>query len=296
MLKGHPKTIPNRAFTAGDRTVRCLNNQSANYLDWGYWGHYGRVEGGPQAGGEPSSPNRGVTVRLSKVVCGSQVPEDASTAEGISLLVPPGQSVALFSQPAGVAACLLDVVAGLRRPWSGHVWADRVAVDTLGGAELDRYRAHRGLISARFPLLSSLSVVDNVLAGLPSGRTGAATHDRAAMLLAVTGAGHLSGPVDGLAPEQQWQVMVARALLSSPGLVLVEDPAPGLDKRSVDVVLGVLLDAHAMFGFTLVFGASRLATAIRCQRLVTIVNGVIAEDEMITADDPWTRGRIDRIG
>jgi predicted ABC-type transport system involved in lysophospholipase L1 biosynthesis ATPase subunit len=237
-----------------------------------------------------------VTVRLGKVVCGSQIPEDASTAGGISLRVPPGQSVALFSQPAGITACLLDVVAGLRRPRSGHVWADRVAVDTLSGAELDRYRAHRGLISARFPLLPSLSVVDNVLAGLPSGRAGAATRDRAAWLLAVTGAGQLSGPVDGLAPEEQWRVMVARALLSSPGLVLVEDPAPGLDKRRVDDVLDMLLDAHAMFGFTLVFGASRLATAIRCQRLVTIVNGVIAEDEMITADDLWTRGRIDRIG
>jgi predicted ABC-type transport system involved in lysophospholipase L1 biosynthesis ATPase subunit len=78
--------------------------------------------------------------------------------------------------------------------------------------------------------------------------------------------------------------------------VLAEDPAPGLETRRVDVALDVLLDAHAMFGFTLVFGASRLATAIRCQRLVTIVNGVIADDEAITADDPWTRGRIDRIG
>jgi predicted ABC-type transport system involved in lysophospholipase L1 biosynthesis ATPase subunit len=235
-------------------------------------------------------------LRLTDVVCGSPGADDSGTADGISLLVPPGQSVALFGQPAGVAAGLLDIVAGLRRPRSGHVWADGVAVDTLSGAELDGYRARRGLISARFPLLTSLSIADNVLAGLTSGRVDVGAHDRAARLLAVTGAEHLSGPVDRLAPEEQWRVMVARALLSSPGLVLAEDPAPGLDTRSVDVALDVLLDAHAMFGFTLVFGASRLATAIRCQRLVTIVNGVIAGDEAITADDPWTRGRIDRIG
>lgn len=295
MLKGHLTTIPNRALTTGEQTVTRPDNVYSDYLACRYVGHYGRVEGGPQAGGEPP-PNRGLILRLSDVVCASRGADDASTAEGISLLVLPGQSVALFSQPAGVADCLLDVVAGLRRPRSGHVWADGVAVDTLNGAELDGYRARRGLISARFPLLTSLSVADNVLAGLPSGRVDAAAHDRAVRLLAVTGAAHLSGPVDRLAPEEQWRIMVARALLSSPGLVLAEDPTPGLDTRSVDVALDVLLDAHAMFGFTLVFGASRLAAAIRCQRVVTIVNGVIADDEVITADDPWTRGRIDRIG
>jgi predicted ABC-type transport system involved in lysophospholipase L1 biosynthesis ATPase subunit len=296
MLKGHIPTIPNGTFTAGDHTVRSLDNHLTDYLERRYLVHYGRVEGRPQAGGEPLPPARGVTLRLTDVVCGSQAADDASMSGGISLLVPPGQSVALFSQHAGVTACLLDVAAGLRRPRSGRVRADRVAVDTLSGAELDRYRAHRGLISARFPLLSSLSIADNVLAGLPSGRPDAATRGRVARLLEVTGAAHLSGPVDRLAPHEQWRVMVARALLSSPGLVLAEDPAPGVDKRSVDIALDVLVDAHAMFGFTLVFGASSLATAIRCQRLVTIVNGVIAEDEMTVADDPWTRGRIDRIG
>lgn len=254
------------------------------------------MDGRPRASGEPASPHRGVTLRLTNVVCGSQAADEAGTDAGVSLLVPPGQSVALFNHRDGAAGCLLDVVAGLRRPRSGHVWADRVAVDTLSGTGLDRYRANRGLISARFGLLSSLSVVDNVLAGLPSGRAGVAARDRAATLLTLTGAAHLSGPVDGLAPEEQWRVMIARALLSSPGLVLAEDPVPRGDTRSVDAVLDVLQDAQAAFGFTLVFCTSRLAAAIRCQRLVTIVNGVIAEDDMITADDPWTRGRIDRIG
>ena len=89
--------------------------------------------------------------------------------------------------------------------------------------------------------------------------------------------------------------MIARALVSSPRLVLAEDPAPGLDAAAADRVLDVLMDAHAMFGFTLVLTANRPSTAVRCQRRVAVAGGRVVEDEM-TGDDPWTRSRIDRIG
>jgi putative ABC transport system ATP-binding protein len=89
--------------------------------------------------------------------------------------------------------------------------------------------------------------------------------------------------------------MIARALVSSPRLVLAEDPAPGLDSAAADRVLDALMDAHAMFGFTLVLTANRPTTAVRCQRRIFVAGGAVVEDE-ITKDDAWTRSRIDRIG
>jgi hypothetical protein len=56
------------------------------------------------------------------------------------------------------------------------------------------------------------------------------------------------------------------------------------------------MDVHAMFGFTLVLAADRYATAVRCQRQVSLAGGAVAEDEKANGDDAWTRGRIDRIG
>jgi predicted ABC-type transport system involved in lysophospholipase L1 biosynthesis ATPase subunit len=84
--------------------------------------------------------------------------------------------------------------------------------------------------------------------------------------------------------------------VSSPRLVLAEDPASSLDQGSVARVLDVLMDAHATFGFTLVLTADRLTTAVRCHRQVSLVDGIVIEDEIISGDDAWTRGRIDRIG
>ena len=166
----------------------------------------------------------------------------------------------------------------------------------LGGREASRYRAGRGLISPRFPLLESLPVTDNVLAAPPAGRAAGPSAERAARLLEFAGVTRLTVPVEQLTAEERWRVMIARALVPGPRLVLAEDPATELDPRAVDRVLDVLIDAHAKFGFTLVLAASRLAAAVRCERRVSLVDGAVAEDEITGDDDGWTRSRVDRIG
>ena len=84
--------------------------------------------------------------------------------------MPPGQSVALLSQPRGTATDLFDVIAGAQpgRAPGRYGWTASPCTG-WAGAELDRYRARRGLVSPRFPLLPSLSVIDNVLAAPPAG-------------------------------------------------------------------------------------------------------------------------------
>ena len=266
-------------------------------------GHYGFVGGsGPPVGGEPPTRStgrlNGAAIELANVVYRSGTADTggSAVATGVSLSVPPGQSVALLGRPRETAIGLFDVIAGLSRPLSGQVRVAEVAVDQLGGQELDRYRASRGLVSARFPPLRSLSVTDNVLAALLAGRVDESARQRAARLLELTGAARLVGPVDRLPTEDQWRIMIARALVSSPRLVLAEDPTETLDPRAAGRVLDVLMDVHATFGFTLVLAAERLITAVRCQRQVSLVGGSVVEDEMASGDDAWTRGRIDRIG
>jgi len=245
----------------------------------------------------------GAAIELHSVVCRASA---ASTRDpggaGVSLRVPPGQSLALLSQPHGTATALLDVIAGLKRPRAGEVRVDGVAVHRLGGREASRYRAGRGLVSPRFPLLASLPVTGNVLAApvigraSQSGRPGALEAERAARLLEFAGVTRLTVPVEQLTAEEQWRVMIARALVPYPRLLVAEDPATEVDSRAVDRVLDVLMDAHARFGFTLVLAAGRSAAAVRCERRVSLVDGAVVEDEITGDDDGWTRSRVDRIG
>lgn len=244
------------------------------------------------AGGTP-----GAAIELNNVVCraGAAGLGDSGGA-GVSLQVPPGQSLALRGKPHGSAIALLDVIAGLRRPRAGEIRVDGVAVHRLGGREASRYRAGRGLVSPRFPLLASLPVTDNVLAAPPAGQPGGPAADRALELLEFAGVTRLTVPVEQLTAEERWRVMIARALVPSPRLVLAEDPAPEVDSRAADRVLDVLMDAHARFGFTLVLAAERPVAAVRCERRVSLVDGTVAEDEITGDDGGWTRGRVDRIG
>jgi putative ABC transport system ATP-binding protein len=245
----------------------------------------------------------GVAIELSNVVYrASAAGAGDSGAAGISLQVPPGQSLALRGKPPGSATALLDMIAGLRLPRAGEIRVDGVAVHRLGGREASRYRAGRGLVSPRFPLLASLPVMDNVLAAppvdrsRPSGRPGGPDAERAAALLEFAGVTRLTVPVEQLTAQERWRVMIARALVPSPRLLLAEDPATEVEPRAVDRVLDVLMDAHATFGFTLVLAAERPAAAVRCERRVSLADGVVAEDEITGDDGGWTRGRVDRIG
>jgi predicted ABC-type transport system involved in lysophospholipase L1 biosynthesis ATPase subunit len=309
VLKGHPMMIlPYGRRRTLREQVCSLNSPVADYLGIPTFGHYGVVQSGPPADGQPSAPGSGrgpgAAIELGSVVgpsrrAGADADPGAPGAgqPGVSLLVPPGQSVALLSQPPAAATGLFDAIAGLSRPRAGLIRVDGVAVNRLGRAELDRYRARRGLVSPRFSLLPSLSVLDNVLAAPPVGRDGPPSADRAMRLLELAGAARLTGPVGRLSAEEQWRIMIARALVSSPRLLLAEDPAPGLDAAAAaDRVLDVLMDAHAMFGFTLVLTANRPATAVRCQRRVLVAGGRVVEDDLTSGDDAWTRSRIDRIG
>lgn len=278
-----------------------LNSQVPGYPGLVWSGMIGFVVGSglPVTESPPATSagrRPGVAIELNNVVCrASAAGTGDSGVAGVSLQVPPGQSLALLSQPHGTATALLDVIAGLRRPRAGEVWVDDVAVHRLGGREAGRYRAGRGLVSPRFPLLTSLPVTDNVLAA-SVGRPGATVTERAAELLEFAGFTRPAVPVEQLTAEERWRVMIARALVPGPRLLLAEDPATEVEPRAVDRVLDVLMDAHARFGFTLVLVAERLAAAVRCERRVSLVDGAVAEDEITGDDDGWTRSRVDRIG
>jgi putative ABC transport system ATP-binding protein len=282
--------------------VHTLNSQVVDYLGLIWSGMIGFVVGIGSPVTEPppaTSAGRrpGVAIELNNVVCrASAAGAGDSGVAGVSLQVPPGQSLALLSRPHGTATALLDVIAGLRRPRAGELRVDGVAMHRLGGREASRYRAGRGLVSPRFPLLASLPVTDNVLAALSAGRPGTLAAERAVRLLEFAGVTRLTVPVERLTAEERWRVMIARALVPCPRLLFAEDPATEVDSRAVDRVLDVLMDAHARFGFTLVLAAERLAAAVRCERRVSLVDGAVAEDEITGDDDGWTRSRVDRIG
>jgi putative ABC transport system ATP-binding protein len=163
----------------------------------------------------------------------------------LSLVVAPGEVVALVGRSGSGKSTLLNVIAGIDRPSAGSIFVDGQLVSALGERERTLFRRHRlGFVFQAFNLLPTLTVEENVLLPLelvgrarePSART------QVERLLAAVGLADRAGAFpDRLSGGEQQRVAVARALAHDPGLVLADEPTGALDGQTGQTVLELLL-------------------------------------------------------
>ena len=165
----------------------------------------------------------------------------------IDLDVTAGEFVVVTGRSAAGKTTLLNVIAGLARPSAGTV---RVGgTDLWGLSDRRRSRLRNGLIGFvfQFPsLLPSLTVLQNVLLPLSLGPTElAAAGDRARELLDLVGLGaaERSSP-RRLSAGQQQRVVIARALINRPRLLLADEPTSNLDEETEAEIMGLLGRVH----------------------------------------------------
>src|SRR5204862_2438834 len=90
----------------------------------------------------------------------------------------------------------------------------------------------------------------------------------------------LSRPVEQMSRGMQQKVAIARALLTSPTLLLLDEPTTGLDPRSKLEVQSFIADMRATYDATIVLTTHDLDEAERLAGRITILNQgrVVAED------------------
>ncbi|WP_326954139.1 ABC transporter ATP-binding protein [Amycolatopsis sp. NBC_01286] len=150
----------------------------------------------------------------------------------VSLHVPAGTVTAVLGPSGSGKSSLLAVAATLITPDTGTVVVDGVATAGLSRGELAALRRRKvGIVFQQPNLLPSLTAAEQleVLARL-DGRSPAKARERAADLLAAVGLGDLAGRrPHQLSGGQRQRVNVARALVNTPGVLLVDEPTSALD-------------------------------------------------------------------
>lgn len=164
------------------------------------------------------------------------------------LWIEQGSSVLLRGISGGGKSTLLGLLAGVLLPGKGRVEVAGQALQGMGGAARDRFRAdHLGVIFQQFNLLPFLSVRDNIALGLRFSRLRSA---------------RISGPLDAeiarllqalqLNPElmqrragtlsvgQQQRVAAARALIGRPAVLLADEPTSALDRQAATAFLQLM--------------------------------------------------------
>jgi putative ABC transport system ATP-binding protein len=187
----------------------------------------------------------------------------ASGARGVDLHARAGQILGLTGPSGSGKTTLLYALAGLSRA------AGELLVD---GRPVVLWRdASAGLIFQNLCLVALLSAEETVALPLQAKGTPRADAARAAAAaLAKLGlTDHAAQQVGDLSGGQRQRVAVARALVSTPDVVLADEPTSALDPHWRQVVLDLLIE-EARRGAVVIVASSDAEVTSVCDQLVTL--------------------------
>ena len=161
--------------------------------------------------------------------------------DGVSLKVDAGELVALSGRSGSGKTTLLNLVAGLQQPDSGRVTVDGIDIRTLSPRAGDLYRRTQlGIIGQPHNLFPGARAIEN--ASLKLWLTNA-RHANAIIepLLARLGlSDRLLHRTEQLSMGERQRVLIARAIVTKPKLVLADEPTASLDSERGAEVLNLL--------------------------------------------------------
>ena len=215
------------------------------------------------------------------------LPSEAEVLHGLSLRVDRGEFIALIGPSGSGKSTLLNIVGLLERMTSGSYRLHGEEVHSLDDAELTRRRRTTlGFVFQFHHLLPAFTALENVTlpALMSEGTVSAQQLARARDLLDAVGLAQAMHKRPGeLSGGMQQRVAIARALVQGPALVLADEPTGNLDTASSDEVFVLLRRMHAERGTSFVVVTHDPRLAARCDRLVELVDGRIARDELVVA-------------
>lgn len=202
---------------------------------------------------------------------------DVPALEGISLSIRPGSVVGVIGPNGGGKTTLLKLILGLLEPTRGSI--------TIAG-QSPRAAARSGVIGylPQSPLLARHVPIDArqlVELGL-AGRVGMlqpispSDHAFADELLDAVGlADQAHTPISELSGGQLQRVLIARALVARPKLLLLDEPTLGIDRRGQQSFIELILKLKQSLGLTILFVSHDLRAVSSVSDRIACVSGKI---------------------
>ena len=202
---------------------------------------------------------------------------------GVDVEIEPGQFVAITGASGSGKSTLLHLLGGITRPTAGRVLLEGVDLAALGDDDLAVVRRRRiGFVFQRYNLLPELSLVENVGLPLVLDRIPEARCDAAARAaLETVGMGHRADHrPDALSGGEQQRGAIARALVTSPAIVLADEPTGALDSENSRRVVELLRALVADHGQTVVLVTHDPGIAAIAGRCIRMADGRIISDTL----------------
>ncbi|MBE9545005.1 MAG: ABC transporter ATP-binding protein [Proteobacteria bacterium] len=201
----------------------------------------------------------------------------------ISLVIEKGEFAAVAGPSGSGKTTLLNLVGGLDASDSGSIVVDGNAFDQMSQSQLANLRLHKiGFVFQAYNLIPVLSAAENVeFVMLLQGVTARERQQRAKAILDDVG---LAGKYDRRPAElsggQQQRVAVARAIVSSPSIVLADEPTANLDSKTGEGLLEMMQKMNEEKRVTFIFSTHDKMVMDYARRLIFLRDGRLVDDQV----------------
>jgi len=211
---------------------------------------------------------------LAKVYRNAEVP--VQVFEALDLDVERGEMLALVGESGAGKSTLLHLLGGLDRPSSGTIYYKSKDISGLTDADLADFRNREiGFVWQIHYLLPEFTAQENVMMpllirGWGHSRAAAESLARLHEVGLRARASHRAGELSG---GEQQRVVLARALVGKPRVLLADEPTGNLDFRTSEMIFQLLGDLRRTHQFTSIFVTHNLGFARRCDRVLNLEKG-----------------------
>lgn len=192
--------------------------------------------------------------------------------KGIDLEIADQDYLVILGASGSGKSTLLNVLSGLEKPDSGHVYYDEEDLSQLTEAQLTVFRrAQIAFIFQQYFLLPNLTVEQNV----KMGANLAGNQDYVRILEALGLGDKLQHYPSQLSGGEQQRVAIARALAKRPNVLFLDEPTGALDEATGRQILAYISSLQDELGFTLVMVTHNANIAQMAKTIVHINSGQI---------------------
>ncbi len=206
---------------------------------------------------------------------------EVKALDDVSFTVPKGQMCAVIGASGSGKSTLLHIIGAVDTPTSGKVFLEDQDVFSQNNTNLAIFRRRQvGMIYQFYNLIPVLNAEENItLPMIMDGRKPDKAHlEKLLELLGLKERRlHLPSQLSG---GQQQRVSIGRALFSSPGVILADEPTGNLDSKNSAEIMELLRKSNHEFNQTMLIITHDENIALQCDRIITLSDGRIINDQL----------------
>lgn len=204
-----------------------------------------------------------------------------NAVDDVSFSIERGEFVAVVGPSGSGKSTLLHLIGGVDRPNDGKIYIEGTDISNYNSKELALFRRRKvGIVYQFYNLIPNLTVKHNIELPLTldGRRVNEKLFDDIVNKLGISK--KLNNFPSELSGGQNQRVAIARSLIYEPSLLLLDEPTGNLDRKNSNEIIEILKYFNHTSNQTIILVTHDESVALESDRIITIVDGKIAGDEI----------------